>query len=50
MDVEIEGLWPVMGSAPDIGADEFNVLSSSVSTSEPAMSYETYVTSEDWSH
>ncbi len=47
MDVEIDGLWRTVGSAPDIGAYEFNVLSSSVSTSRPPVSYGTYATSGD---
>ena len=47
MGVEIDGVWRAVGSAPDIGAYEFAVLPSSVSTSELARSYGTRATAAD---
>jgi hypothetical protein len=38
MGAEIDGVWRPVGSAPDIGAYEFAVLPSSVSTFGLAMS------------
>ncbi len=44
MGVEIDGMWPVVGSAPEIGAYEFGMLSSFASTSRPPRSYGTCAT------
>ncbi len=47
MDVEIDGLWRTVGSAPDIGAYEFGMLPSSVWISRLPTSHGTFVTVAD---